>query len=160
MLLILRTKRKAGFGAFRAIDFALTRSPAACTKFVTIFGLKTLVRTDVGIRSRQMLQVRTESENWAPVDNFAVALGHCRCSCHRACCCLPAAASQHSVLTITRLSFLAHSQFGAFMGKPKVDRERGREGELQMRELEARAVSLLGHLFSQLPEGAEKERLW
>lgn len=92
MLLILRTKRKAGFGAFKAIDFTLAQQPAACERFVRIFGLKAL--------------------------------------------------------------------FGAFMGRAKVLREKGSEGERQARELTARAVSILSHLFSLLPPGsAERERL-
>lgn len=41
MLLILKQKRLARAGALKALDFATTRSPANCEKFVDQYGLKT-----------------------------------------------------------------------------------------------------------------------
>ena len=48
MLLILKQKRVARAGALKALDFATTRSPANCERFVDQFGLKTIFATFMG----------------------------------------------------------------------------------------------------------------
>jgi hypothetical protein len=48
MILILKQKRSARLGALKTLDFALTRSPAACERFVDMLGLKTLFAIFMG----------------------------------------------------------------------------------------------------------------
>ena len=48
MLLILKQKRVARAGALKALDFATTRSPANCERFVDQFGLKTIFAIFMG----------------------------------------------------------------------------------------------------------------
>lgn len=48
MLLILKQKRVARAGALKALDFAITRSPANCERFVDQFGLKTIFAIFMG----------------------------------------------------------------------------------------------------------------
>ena len=48
MLLILKARRAARMGALKALDFAVTRCPAACERFVEIYGLKTIFALFMG----------------------------------------------------------------------------------------------------------------
>ena len=48
MLLILKQRRLARGGALKALDFATTRSPANCERFVDQFGLKTIFAMFMG----------------------------------------------------------------------------------------------------------------
>lgn len=48
MLLILKQKRLARAGALKAIDFATTKSPGNCERFVDQFGLKTVFAMFMG----------------------------------------------------------------------------------------------------------------
>ena len=48
MLLILKQKRLARAGALKALDFATTRSPANCERFVDQFGLRTIFAMFMG----------------------------------------------------------------------------------------------------------------
>ncbi|KAK9834002.1 hypothetical protein WJX81_002145 [Elliptochloris bilobata] len=48
MVLILKQKRVARAGALKALDFAMTRTPAACERFVDHLGLRTLFSMFMG----------------------------------------------------------------------------------------------------------------
>lgn len=48
MILILKQKRAARLGALKTLDYALTRCPAACERFVDTLGLKTLFAIFMG----------------------------------------------------------------------------------------------------------------
>lgn len=48
MLLILKQKRLARAGALKALDFATTRSPANCERFVEQYGLRTVFAMFMG----------------------------------------------------------------------------------------------------------------
>lgn len=145
MLLVLRTKRKAGFGAFKAIDFTLAGNAAACEKFVKVFGLKTLVSCPRTYIHAPFLPLQVVAWSGSSEDQ--------RCSQH-------AGGGTQGPEGDSFASRLSRSQFGAFMGKPKVLKEKGAEGAQQGKELEERSISILGHLFGMLGDGPEKERLW
>lgn len=48
MIIVIRQKRQAYASAFKTLDFALTRCPSACDRFVTVQGLKTLFAAFMG----------------------------------------------------------------------------------------------------------------
>ena len=60
MLLILKQKRIARSGALKALDFATTRSPANCERFVDQFGLKTIFSIFMG-KSKVCITIRLSS---------------------------------------------------------------------------------------------------
>lgn len=61
MLLILKQKRLARTGALKALDFATTRCPANCERFVDQFGLKTIFAIFMG-KAKVNLPLHSVSE--------------------------------------------------------------------------------------------------
>ena len=62
MILILKQKRVARGGALKLLDFALTRCPPACERFVDKLGLKTLFSIFMGkskVRCAHMFRIPT-----------------------------------------------------------------------------------------------------
>jgi beta-catenin-like protein 1 len=59
MIIVIRQKRQAYASAFKTLDFALTRCPSACDRFVTVQGLKTLFAAFMGkVRRRGVVIIK------------------------------------------------------------------------------------------------------
>eukprot|EP00884_Botryococcus_braunii_P022430 jgi/Botrbrau1/8871/Bobra.50_2s0027.1 len=73
MILILKQKRFARFGSLRTLDYALTKCPAACERFVDTLGLKTLFAIFMG-RTKVTIKKREDKQTSAEIEERAVSL--------------------------------------------------------------------------------------
>jgi beta-catenin-like protein 1 len=73
MLLMMKSKKQCRTSALKCVDYALTRCPAACERFVDILGLKTVFSVFMGkgfdkLRKQQGLEVGIAVQLLNPVD--------------------------------------------------------------------------------------------
>ncbi|GAQ81024.1 beta-catenin-like protein 1 [Klebsormidium nitens] len=71
MIIVIRQKRQAYASAFKTLDFALTRCPTACDRFVNVQGLKTLF---AAFMAKGLPKSKKKDQSPDEIDERAVSL--------------------------------------------------------------------------------------